>query len=318
MTTKRLKGSELIIADDGTLYHLGLKSDDNIPKNIFLVGDPARVYQVAEYFDKGVTFKRENREFITACGTFENVPITVISVGIGTDNTEIAAVELHALHEYNHKTEKWKKRNQNYKPLNIIRIGTSGGPQKDIAIGSLAISEHAIGLDNTGTYYPYESKNEMVNKIINALKRTEISRVHPYVSRATPSVAKALSKGCREIGLKENQKRGFYIGITSSAPGFYAPQGRQVGRLEKILIPNLQEILAEINVNGKKVINNEMESSAMFRILGERLKYRVGTICAVLANRNKKEVVDPKEYVSSVCRAIMAGLKAMKILAKTF
>ncbi len=316
MTTKRLKGSELIIADDGTLYHLGLKSDDNIPRNVLLVGDPARVYQVAEYFDNGITFKQENREFITACGTFRNVPMAVISVGIGTDNTEIAAVELYALHEYNYKTEKWKKRNQGYKPLNIIRIGTSGGPQKDILIGSLAISEYAIGLDNTGIYYPYESKNEIVKKIINALNKTEISKVHPYISRATSSVVKALSKGCREIGLKENQEKGFYLGITSSASGFYAPQGRRIGKLGKILIPDLQEILAGININGKKVINNEMESSIMFRIFGEKLKYRVGTICAVLANRNKKEVVDPKEYTNSVCRAIIAGLRAMKILAK--
>ena len=316
MTTKQLKGSELIIANDGTLYHLGLKSDDNIPRNILLVGDPVRVYQVAEYFDKGIIFKQENREFITVCGTFRNVPMAVISVGIGTDNTEIAAVELHALHEYNHETEKWKKRNQNYKPLNIIRIGTSGGPQKDIPVGSLAISEYAIGLDNTGIYYPYESKNEMVKKITNTLNKTEISKVHPYVSRATSSVVKALSKGCQEIGLKENQERGFYLGITSSASGFYAPQGRRIGRLNEILIPNLQEILARINVNGKRVINNEMESSAMFRILGEKLKYRVGTICAILANRNKEEVVEPEEYTNSVYRAAIAGLRAMKILAK--
>jgi len=194
--------------------------------------------------------------------------------------------------------------------------GTSGGPQKDILIGSLAISEYAIGLDNTGIYYPYESKNEIVKKIINALNKTEISKVHPYISRATSSVVKALSKGCREIGLKENQEKGFYLGITSSASGFYAPQGRRIGKLGKILIPDLQEILAGININGKKVINNEMESSIMFRIFGEKLKYRVGTICAVLANRNKKEVVDPKEYTNSVCRAIIAGLRAMKILAK--
>ncbi len=312
-----MKGSELIISDDGTLYHLGLKSDDKIPKNIILVGDPARVYQVAEHFDKGITFEQKNREFITVCGTFRNVPVAAIGVGIGTDNTEIAAVELYALHEYNHKTNSWKPRDKNYRPLNIVRVGTSGCPQKYIAIGSLAISEYAIGLDNTGIYYPYQSRSKTLRRIKETLSATEISRVYPYVSQATPQVVRALAQGCREIELKKNHKKGFYIGITSSASGFYAPQGRRIGRLKEILIPNLQKNLAEINVHGRQVINNEMESSAMFRILGERLKYRVGTICAILANRNDNEFVDPNEYQSSVNRAIMAGLRAIKILPHT-
>jgi len=311
-----MKNSELIISNNGTLYHIDLKPSDNIPKNIFLVGDPARVYQLAKYFDKGITFEHKHREFVTICGSYKKIPITAISVGIGTDNTEIAAVELYALHEYNYKTRSWKPRDKSYRPLNIIRIGTSGSPQEKIAVGSLAISEYAIGLDNTGIYYPYKSRNETIKQIMKALNKTKISLVNPYISQATPSVISALAKACQKIGLKENQKRGFYLGITSSASGFYAPQGRQIGRLEKILIPDLQEILAKIKINSKIVVNNEMESSAMFRILGERLKYRVGTICAVLANRNKNEFIDPKEYTDSVDRAIKAGLEAMKILNK--
>ena len=303
MIAKNIKNSELIISDDGTLYHLGLKSDDNIPKNIFLVGDPDRVLMIAKYFDQGTTFKKENREFITVCGTYKKMPIAAISTGIGPDNAEIVAVELHALNEYDHRQKTWKEK---YEPLNIIRIGTSGSPQKDIAVGSLAISEYAVGLDNTGIYYPYQSTDETVRKLLKALNKTEISKVHPYVSKANSEVVNALKKACRG---KE-----FYTGITSSAPGFFAPQGRQIGRLANILIPNLQKILSEININGKKVINNEMESSVMFRIFGEILDYRVGTICAVLANRNKGEFVEPKEYTSSVDRAIRAGLEAMKIL----
>ncbi len=37
-----------------------------------------------------------------------------------------------------------------------------------------------------------------------------------------------------------------------------------------------------------EVINMEMESGIMFRIFGELLNYRVGTICAVLANRKNR------------------------------
>lgn len=313
MTSKRIISSEMAISEDGTLYHLGLKSDDNIPKNIFLVGDPARVYQVAKYFDNGIVFEHKNREFITVCGTYKKIPIAVIGTGIGPDNTEIVAVELHILNEFRHKEKMWDER---YESLNIIRVGTSGSPQKDIAVGSLAISEYAIGLDNVGVFYPYTSPDETIAQITQALAKTELSQIRPYVSASTPSVVKALIKSCQRIGLKRNGPKGFYVGITSSAPGFFAPQGRKIGRLENILIPNLQEVLAKINVNGKKVINNEMESSAIFRILGEKLRYQVGTICAVLANRNKNEVVKPKEYINSVDRTIRTGLEAMKILTR--
>lgn len=234
-----------------------------------------------------------------------------MGIGVGTDNTEITAVELHTVNEYNHETNEWREQ---WTPLNIIRLGTSGSPQKDIPVGSLAISQYAIGLDNTGLFYPFQSSDLVVKTIQKQLDSTDIGKIHPYVSKATPTVVNALIKGAQKIGLKQDKNRGFYVGITSSASGFYGPQGRKIGRLSNILIPDLQEILQRININDLKVVNNEMESSIMFRLFGEILEYNVGTICAVLGNRNNREVVPPEEYINSVDRCIRAGLEAMKIL----
>lgn len=310
--TKDLRSSELVISSDGTFYHINLKASDNIPKNIFLVGDPERAYDVSKYFDRGIEFESKNREFVTLAGAYKETPVAVMGVGIGTDNTEIAAVELHALNEYDHINDRWKEQRS---PLNIIRLGTSGSPQKNIPVGSLAISQYAIGLDNTGLFYPYNSSDSIIEAIQKKLDSIEIfKRIHPYISGATPKAVSALIKGCENIGLQQSKGRGFYCGITSSASGFYGPQGRRIGRLENILIPNLQEILESMDINGLKVINNEMESSVMFRILNELLRYRVGAICAVLANRNSGEVVSPEEYTDFIDRCIKAGLEAMKIL----
>ncbi|MDA2922884.1 hypothetical protein MYX07_06505, partial [Patescibacteria group bacterium AH-259-L07] len=169
-------------------------------------------------------------------------------------------------------------------------------------------------LDNLGHFYPFKSSDSIVKKIRKRLRETDIKKIHPYVSEATPKVVNALIAGAKNIGLEQNKGRGFYTGITSSAPGFYGPQGRKIGRLNNILIPDLQEILESIDINGLRVVNNEMESSIMFRLFGELLGYNVGTICAVLANRNTRETVSPEEYTSSVDRVIQVGLKAMKIL----
>ena len=311
MIKKKIRNSELVISEDGTLYHLNLKAADKISKNILLVGDPARAYQVAQYFDRGITFEQKNREFITLCGNYKMLPITVIGTGIGVDNIEITAVELHVLNEYNHRSGNWNKQ---WQPLKVIRLGTSGSSQKNIPVGSLAISQYAIGLDNIGSYYLYQSPNKTVNLIQKVLVKSAINKVRPYVSMATPNVVKALIEGCQSINLQLNRNKGFYLGITSSAPGFYAPQGRKIGRLNKVLIPNLQETLEQIKLDDLRIINNEMESSAMFRILGEILNYQVGSICAVLANRNTEEVVSPNEYTDAVDRCIRAGLEAMKRL----
>lgn len=314
MGKKDMLGSELIIAEDGTLYHINLKSADNIPTNIFFVGDTGRVPSVAAYFDQGVEFEAHNREYITAVGRYHGIPMAVMSTGIGTDNVEIASVELHALWEFDHKEKIWK--GPPAKTPNIIRIGTSGCPQGDIPIGSLAITTYAIGLDNTGKYYPKDDFGSKLSKeILEAeIALTALSSINPYISRATDRVAQALMQGCEEIGLVREEGRGFYVGMTSSASGFYSPQGRQIGRLP-ILIPDLQEILAGLKVGELRVINNEMEASSMCRILGECLGYNVGVVCAILANRNTGEFVPAEEYKNSVDRAIQAAFHAMEKLA---
>ncbi len=312
MIKKGIKNPELIVAGDGTVYHLNLKKDDHVPKNILLVGDPQRAYQVADFFDaKKIIFERKNREFITLVGTYQEIPIMVIGTGIGPGNAEIVSIELHILNEYDHKNKAWRKKSP---PLNIIRLGTAGSPQKNIPVGSLAISQYAISLDNINAFYPHVSSNPTVKAIQKKISQTEMAKVNPCVSEAAPEVVKSLIQGCQNIGLKQNKKGGFYCGLTCSTPGFYGPQGRRIGRVNKILIPNLQKILEKINVNGLKIINNEMETSIIFRILGEILGYRTGSICVIIANRNKKKFISPQEYKNSLDRCLKAGLEAIKTL----
>ncbi len=134
--------SELIINKDGSVYHLNLKPE-NIEDTVIAVGDPSRVYHVSKHFDS-IDFEMNKREFITHVGSYKGKRITVISTGMGTDNIEIFFTELDALVNIDIKkrVEKKKKRS-----LDIIRIGTSGGMQEDIPVGSHLVSEYALGLD---------------------------------------------------------------------------------------------------------------------------------------------------------------------------
>lgn len=306
---EKLVNAEMPVSEDGKVYHLGLGPEDNLPQNIFLVGDPDRVFKVAKYFDSAPVI-RKNREFVTAIGSHQGLALAVIGTGIGPDNMEIVANELHILNEYDHNKESWtllKRR------LNIIRLGTCATPQKDIPVGSLAVSYLAIGFDNLGQHYPFYSNVCIVKTTAKAITKAT-NNTYSYVTMPSCGMLYVLTEGCKKISLTPQAGKGYYCGITASAPGFYKPQGRKIGRLPNGPFDEIQSILADFQCFALKIINIEMENAILFRILGECLGYRVGAICAVLANRATGEIASPEEYEASIDRCIQAGLEAMKLL----
>ena len=90
MTTKRtIPASELIINEDGTIFHLHLLPEQ-IADIVMLVGDPGRVEMVASFFDSREC-EVANREFKTVTGTYKGKRMTVLSTGIGIGNIDICA-----------------------------------------------------------------------------------------------------------------------------------------------------------------------------------------------------------------------------------
>lgn len=353
--SERMHGSELIIGDKGELYHINLKGADGVPGNLLLVGETSRAEEVAKFFDEGIEGSAQHREFFTVWGKYKGHGVAAMGTGIGTDNTEIASVESHAMHEYDVEDDSWA---ETPAKRTIIRVGTSGSPRAHIPVGSLGIARHAIGLDNTGLYYlhyptpeGYEDKefgpfytpdNEGARLVFEEVRKQlwHTGVVRPYVSTATPAVVKALEDAAVKNGMPLEQGVGAYTGITSSASGFFGPQGRRIGRLQNILIPDLQDRLAAISARfpggpgglgsmidmgggefqpaGSRrelVVNNEMESSALFRLNGEILGHNTGAVSIIIANRNKGEFIPTKEaYADGVRKAIKVALDAIVAL----
>ena len=115
----RIPESELILNEDGSIYHLNLKPE-HIANTIITVGDPDRVDDVTKHFES-IEFKIQKREFHTQTGTFKGSRLTVISTGIGTDNIDIVLNELDALVNINLDTRTIK---EDLTQLELIRIGT--------------------------------------------------------------------------------------------------------------------------------------------------------------------------------------------------
>ena len=67
--------SELIVSEQGRIYHLDLKPSE-IADDIIIVGDQERVAQVSKHFDK-IEHKVSKREFITHTGIFKGKKIGI-------------------------------------------------------------------------------------------------------------------------------------------------------------------------------------------------------------------------------------------------
>jgi uridine phosphorylase len=161
----------------------------------------------------------------------------------------------------------------------FIRIGSSGALQPQIALGDLVVSIGAVRLENTTDFY-----------------------VHPgYPAIAHRDVVWALEAACRDLGHR------YHLGITATASGFYAPQGRAMRTLP-VRYPELAE---ELRRQG--VVNLEMESSALF-VLAGLAGLRSGTICAAYAQRVDGTFLEGAEKEAAEARCIEAGLSGIHLL----
>jgi uridine phosphorylase len=267
---KQIGNSELIINNDGSIFHLHL-IPEQIAKDIILVGDPGRVALISEHFDE-IEHVVHNREFITHTGRYKGKRISVIATGIGTDNIDIVLNELDAL--VNIDLEK-RTIKETKKSLNFVRIGTSGGLQEDMDVDSFLMSETAIGFDGLLNFY--KRRDEVCNDEIETafLKHMDWNKriATPYFINASESLMKRIDKNFRR-------------GLTISAPGFYGPQGREL-RLE-IQDRDINDKIRAFRFNEKCITNYEMESSALFG-LSALLGHKAATVCVIIANRYAKQ-----------------------------
>ena len=155
--------AEAVSTKEGRQYHINLAPGE-LAEYIILVGDPARSHKTAKFFDK-IILKRENREFITYTGFIDDIKVSVMSTGIGTDNVEIVVIEA----------------SQIVTNPTFIRVGSCGSLQEHINCGDLIISTGAVRFENTSLYYvpegyPAIASYEVVIALIEAAEKLD----YPY------------------------------------------------------------------------------------------------------------------------------------------
>ena len=278
----RIAESELILNQDGSVYHLNLRPE-HISDTIIFVGDPDRVEKITAHFDS-VEFTIRKREFKTQTGTYKGKRLTVISTGIGPDNIDIVLNELDAL--VNIDLEKRTVKEQ-LRSLKIIRIGTSGSLQREIPVGSFLASSFA--LDLSGMLHSYHTETITLPEIEEAF----IAHTRWSIYKSRPLVISAGKKLLEYFGEKEVHR-----GFTATAGGFYGPQGR-VLRLP-LQDPELNNKMHSFSHLGLKVTNLEMETSAIYGLCA-LLGHEAVSLNAIIANRADGTFApDPKQLVEDL------------------
>ena len=262
--------TELVLDAKGQVYHLGI-SPDALADTVILVGDQDRVAMVSDLFDT-VEHRSRHREFVCHTGMYKGKRISAISTGIGTDNIDITVNELDALANI----DLIQRENlPTFKQLTLIRIGTCGILQAEVPLHSYILSSHAFGLDNIAHFYEVpQTEVELSLKEAIESQLTLPEAIHPYLIGASQELNDRLRSELT------------FDGVTVSSSGFYGPQGRQLRLKAKTAL--LNEQLTDVKLEGLKVMNFEMESSALFA-LGRSLGHQCTTICLGIGNRPRLE-----------------------------
>lgn len=117
--------------------HIGAKSGD-IAETVLLPGDPYRAKWAAETFLKDVRLVNEVRGMLGFTGTWNGHKVTIQGSGMGMPSLSIYVNEL--IRDYDAKT--------------LIRIGSCGGMQDDVALRDviLAMTASTLGTPSRGIF----------------------------------------------------------------------------------------------------------------------------------------------------------------------
>jgi uridine phosphorylase len=163
----------------------------------------------------------------------------------------------------------------------FMRIGSCGVLREDIGLGELVITTGAVRLEATTNYFVHDG----------------YPAVADYVAVA------ALVEAAHRLGQKA------HLGITATAPGFYAAQGRPIPQLP-IRFPGLADEMAR-----QGVVNFEMEASALL-VLATLAGCRAGVVCTAYAQRVTGAFVHGAQAEQAEAACIDTGLEALSLLAE--
>lgn len=246
------------------MYHIGLtKKDIKGAKYAILPGDPGRVPKIAACLDNAEKIC-VNREYTSYLGELEGKKVLVMSTGMGGPSTAIAVEELALIGIEN-----------------LIRVGTSGGMQLDVAAGDIVIAQAAIRQEGTSKeYVPIE-----------------------YPAVADIELTCALKKAADELGYTN------HTGVVHCKDSFYGQHS-----------PERMPVSYELENKWQAWIKagalcSEMETASLYTV-ASTLRLKAAAVLLVVWNQEKEKKGLPQEQDFDVNKEIFVAIKALSNIIK--
>jgi uridine phosphorylase len=270
------KGTNLIMDEEGRTYHLGVKTGE-VASRIILVGEHSRAKRVSQLLSDVQGVGTTHRDFHSFTGHLEGTPVTVISIGMGFPMMDFAVREIAQVTKGD---------------LSIIRLGTCGTINRDIAVGTVAVAERSAFVRTD--YTAFGAQNDF-----------------PYdISTRVLGASAALTANI-DRELKKNQVP-VVFGTDITCDTFYGSQGRHDSQFDD----RNQHLIERLEQQFPKSSSVQMESYQLFH-LADIVRGRTihaAALAIVLAQRHSKDFLSPdrKQELEKLC-----GISALRALVAT-
>ncbi|KAG6853837.1 hypothetical protein C0991_000951 [Blastosporella zonata] len=114
---------------DQRVYHLGLRAGE-VANRIVTVGSPSRARAIAAFLDKDLEpfVLSSERGFLTITGRFNNIPISIVSIGMGSPNMDFFMREVRECLSGD---------------MAVVRLGSCGA-LVDVPVGTVVVPKASV------------------------------------------------------------------------------------------------------------------------------------------------------------------------------
>jgi uridine phosphorylase len=299
----------------GRIFHLDLAPDE-LARDVIIVGDPDRVPVLADALLLSREADRCHRGFRTITGIARETGrrVSFVTSGIGASSTEIVLNELAALNEIDLTT---RTRRERFAPLNVVRLGTSGGLHRETPLGALILTDYVVGLDSTALFYDIPAPDPVCTLLEERFRAALAAAEAPGVRFAGTLFPYAARSDRRLLAALSAEGNGSAVpvvrGVTVSSAGFFAEQGRGVARTGAT-VAGLLDALERVELPAGLVLQNmEMEAGFLLHFLGG-LGYRGAALCAVINKRHEGVfAADCRETLVEGARVVLRAFRTLAV-----
>ena len=261
---------------DGKNLHMDLGKGD-INNRIITVGTASRAEKIASFFDQITSRVQSGRGFLTINGTYKDVPVSVVAIGMGPSMMDFFVREVRAVTDG---------------PIVCARFGTCGGITSKAIVGSVVVASGGSAYVNRNPdafAHCYDNSEPSAD---SSISKYNMYQVAPADSRLSAALEAELTRTLHaDAVLMEGHHAGELVssGTNVTAESFYSSQGRidpQFDDANEGLIEQVCEKYPDARTM-------EMETFQLFHLAKcSKQPFFASAAAIVVANRANNSTVD--------------------------